>query len=68
MIEIVISVCLIQEPSRCQDVRLNYMAQAATPQQCMMHGQHEIMKWLEDHPKWRIAKWRCGVPKMQAKA
>lgn len=68
MIEIVILVCSISEPAKCENVRLGYMAQAVTPQQCMQYGQHEIAKWMESHPKWRIKRWRCGQPKMQAKA
>lgn len=68
MIEIVLSVCFIQEPIKCEDVRLNYMAEAVTPQQCMMYGQHEIMKWLEGHPKWAIKKWRCGQVREERKA
>ncbi|MFN3867707.1 MAG: hypothetical protein ACK4MF_01420 [Hyphomicrobiaceae bacterium] len=68
MIEIVMSVCIIAEPTRCEDVRLSYMADAITPHQCMMYGQAEIAKWMEGHPKWRVAKWRCGPAGRIAKA
>lgn len=68
MIEIVMSVCIISEPSRCEDVRLSYMAEAVTPHQCMMYGQAEIAKWTEGHPKWRVTKWRCGPARQIAKA
>lgn len=68
MIEIVLSVCFIQDPARCQDVRLSYMAQSVTPHQCMMYGQSEIAKWLEGHPKWKVSRWRCGTARQMAKA
>lgn len=60
MIEIVFLACAIHMPTECKDVRLNFMADHVTTQQCMMYGQHELAKWSNVHPKWRIAKWRCG--------
>lgn len=47
---------------------MTFMAEAVTPQQCMMYGQSEIAKWVEGHPKWKIAKWRCGRAREIAKA
>jgi len=68
MIELVLSVCLIQAPATCKDVKLSYMADRVTPQQCMMYGQSEIAKWTEGHPKWRVKKWSCGRAGVLAKA
>ena len=68
MIEIVISVCLIQNPADCKDVNLNFMAERVTMRQCMLFGQSEIAKWVNVHPKWRVQRWRCGVAKQVAKA
>ncbi|MDX2258341.1 MAG: hypothetical protein NW205_05425 [Hyphomicrobiaceae bacterium] len=68
MIEIVISACMIEDPAKCQDVNLTFMAETVTPHQCMMYGQFEIAKWVEGHPKWRVAKWRCGKARIYAKA
>ncbi len=65
MIEIVFLACAIANPADCKDVRLNFMADHVTPQQCMMYGQHEIAKWSQGHPKWKVKKWRCGTVKEQ---
>ena len=59
MIELLVSVCLIDDPQRCKDVHLTYVAESVTPHQCVMYGQVELAKWSEGHPKWRISKWRC---------
>jgi len=67
MIEIVLSVCMIDTPDRCKDVRLSYMAETVTPFECMMYGQSEIAKWTEGHPNWKISKWSCGTPRQFAK-
>jgi len=67
MIELVISVCLISDPANCKDVNFTYMAEAATPNQCMLHGQSEIARWQEGHPDWRISRWKCGPLRQIAK-
>lgn len=61
MIEIVFLVCAIHMPTECKDVRLNFIADRVSQRQCMLYGQHEIAKWTLGHPKWRVARWRCGV-------
>jgi hypothetical protein len=68
MIEIVLSVCLVSNPGTCKDINLNYMGDKVTPQQCMMRGQVAISRWAAGHPKWRIAKWKCGAAREFAKA
>jgi hypothetical protein len=69
MLELVVAVCMVDQPSRCKDVHLNFEAEAAnvTPQQCMMNGQFEMAKWVGDHPNWVIQKWTCGVAGQVAK-
>lgn len=67
MIELVVAVCMIDQPSHCRDVYLNFEAENVTPQQCMMYGQMEMAKWIGDHPGYRIMKWRCGRAGQMAK-
>lgn len=67
MIELVVAVCMIDRPSRCKDVTLNFEGDSVTPQQCMMNGQMEMAKWAGDNPNWVIKKWRCGVAGQFAK-
>ncbi len=52
MIELVVAVCMIDQPSQCKDVYLNFAAESVTPQQCMMNGQLEMAKWVGEHPNW----------------
>ena len=68
MIEIVLAICTIQEPARCKDVNLTYMAENVTPFQCIRYGQPEIAKWLESNPKWSVKRWKCGPARNSAKA
>lgn len=59
MLELVLTVCLLEDHSRCKDVGLVYMAESMTPMQCMMRSAPEIAKWQEGHPKWFAKKWFC---------
>ena len=61
MIELVVAVCLVDHPSQCKDVYLNFEGSSVTPQQGMMNGQIETAKWIGEHPNWIIKKWRCGI-------
>jgi hypothetical protein len=61
MIELVVAVCMIDQPSRCKDVKLNFENAGMTASQCVMTGQIEMAKWIGEHPNWVIRKWHCGV-------
>ena len=67
MIEILVAVCMVDDPSHCKDVRLNFMEERITPSQCMMMGQIEIARWMEGNPKWALKRWSCGVAGQIAK-
>lgn len=60
MLEIIMLVCSIEQETTCKEVRLSYMEQTATSIQCMLYGQAEMAKWAAEHPKWRVARWKCG--------
>lgn len=60
MIEIAAAVCLIADPTRCKDISLTYEPETVSMFGCMMYGQAELAKWNEQHPEWRISKWKCG--------
>ncbi|MBX9684010.1 MAG: hypothetical protein K2X41_09505 [Hyphomicrobium sp.] len=67
MIELVVAVCMIDQPSHCKDVHLNFEEASVTPHQCLMYGQIEMAKWVGEHPNWIIQNWHCGVAGQMAK-
>lgn len=62
MIELIVSVCLQAQPGQCKDVHLTYTAAGLTPFKCVMGGQPYIAKWVKQHPKWYVKRWRCARP------
>ena len=55
MIELLLAVCLIDNPATCKDVSLTYSAEALTPMQCVMRAEPEIAKWITEHPGWQTS-------------
>jgi hypothetical protein len=59
MITIVFSACLISQAAACQDRKLNFAEEAATPVQCMMAAHFELARWSRDNPQWKVWRWSC---------
>ncbi len=59
VIELLLAVCLIDNPATCKDVSLVYSAEALTPMQCVLRAQPEIAKWIAEHPGWRTQRFTC---------
>lgn len=58
MIELVFMACLSTAPNTCEEKSLQF-AENLTPMACMMGAQPELAKWIESHPKWQVARWKC---------
>ncbi len=67
MIELVFAVCMVDQPSRCRDVTLNFEGETVAAAQGMMNGQIERAEWVGEHPNWVIQKWHCGIAGQFAK-
>ena len=59
MIEIVLVVCLASAPTACRDERP--LLEVPSLVACLMHGQMAAQRWLDAHPAWHLAGWRCEV-------
>lgn len=59
MIELLVAVCLIDQPATCKDVHLAFAGERVDARQCMMRGQFEMARWVGDNPDWVIRKWTC---------
>lgn len=59
MIAIVISACLVGNPSVCTDYRVP-LAVEVDAKRCMFEAQPHLPKWAEQHPNWMIKSWRCA--------
>jgi hypothetical protein len=61
MVDLVLTVCLLANPSNCRDEHL-YFESRGSLVQCMLLAPAEIAKWTEQHPGRKVVKWKCLVP------
>ncbi len=65
MIELVIAACLAT--GECRETTLTYDAHDVSLMTCMAAGQAEIARWQQQHPSWRIKRWRCGIARQMGR-
>jgi len=66
MIEIAITICLLDDALRCRDESLTY--QDVSILTCMVGGQAEIANYMERRPRWYVRRWACRAAGQFAKA
>lgn len=59
MLEIVLSICLIAEPSECRDEHVPIFEQASPVYICTKGAVQVIVDWADTHPRWKVVRWRC---------
>ena len=64
MIELILVFCLSDSPDRCMERREPF-AEYASPLQCTMNAQHQARQYLDSHPNYTLAGWRCEIDKPQ---
>lgn len=61
MFELVLIVCLIAAPERCEEIYLREEA-SGSMMQCLFNGPKQAARWAETHEGWFVKRWRCGLP------
>lgn len=57
-----LKICLVAIPAHCETEAMTVSLDNIAPTQCLMIAPRVIAEWTERHPKWRVARWRCGPP------
>lgn len=61
IINLVLTVCLLGSPSSCREETLRF-ENTGGALNCMFLAPSQIAKWSDEHPAYRVAKWRCAYP------
>lgn len=64
MVAIILSACLIADPNTCKDYKLPLEGDMTTTQ-CAMFAPPFFAQWADEHPAWKIRRWKC-VPAGQS--
>jgi hypothetical protein len=58
MLAIILSACLTNDPNVCKDYKISVDA-SLDPTTCAMDAPPHFARWAEEHPGWKIKRWRC---------
>ena len=61
MLVLIMTVCSLASPARCDEARLQFVS-GGSLMQCMMEAPPYIAQWANEHPRVRVARWRCAYP------
>jgi hypothetical protein len=61
MVDLILTVCLSANPGDCRDEHL-YFESRGLLFQCMVLAPSEIAKWSQEHPTFKVRRWKCAFP------
>jgi hypothetical protein len=63
MVQLVLIYCMIANSAVCKEAR-PMMDGSLSLMGCMTAAQQTAATWVDEHPQWRLASWKCqvGVP------
>ena len=61
IVDLVLTICLLATPTACREERLHFESSGSL-QKCMFLAPTQIVKWSEEHPAMRVARWKCAYP------
>ena len=64
---ILMSICLLADPTACREERLSFSFEEASGFACMVRSQEKIAEWQQSHPDYRIDRWKCVARRLAAK-
>ena len=60
VVEIVLVVCLLAAPEECHEERPVW--ETVSLERCVRDGQVQASIWVNEHPGYRLSRWRCEHP------
>lgn len=66
MIELALTICLLDDARKCRDEALTFSDVSVLT--CMVGGQAQVAAYMERRPRWYVSRWTCRSAGMFAKA
>ncbi|WP_334146488.1 hypothetical protein [Hyphomicrobium sp.] len=63
MLSIILSACLIADPTQCRDFKIP-LDTSMDALHCAMAAPPYFAQWAEEHPQWQIRRWTCQPSSM----
>ncbi|HEU4987415.1 MAG TPA: hypothetical protein VFT89_10155 [Rhizobiaceae bacterium] len=61
LVDLVLTVCLATSGNDCHTEHL-YFEHNGSLMQCMLRAPAHIARWSEDHPGFKVVRWKCTYP------
>jgi hypothetical protein len=61
LVDLVVLACTLASPSVCHEYH-NLFQSAGSLRSCMLQAPPFLAQWVDAHPGYRIARWRCAWP------
>ena len=61
LVDLVLTVCLAANANSCRTEHL-YFEHNGSLMQCMFRAPTYIAQWTEDHPAFKVVRWKCTFP------
>ncbi|GJE60300.1 hypothetical protein [Methylobacterium trifolii] len=58
---ILLSICLLAQPDRCREDRIELSYESTSPTVCLRRSQTALADWQAAHPEWHVTRWRCAL-------
>ena len=65
MIQVILIYCSLANPQMCREDRPLYEDPPSSLVACMTTAQLTAATYVQEHPGWRLANWRCEMGKPQ---
>jgi hypothetical protein len=66
MVELIVSICLLDTANKCHEESLTFADVGLLT--CMVGGQAQIAAYMERRPRWYVSRWSCRHAGQFAKA
>jgi len=61
MFEIIFITCMLGSPTECREERIPFPFAGESVRQCAIYAPPQLAQWQENHPKWMVKRWKCGI-------
>jgi hypothetical protein len=61
LVALVLTVCAVADANQCRQEELLFEGDGNLAH-CMAEAPPYIATWSEQHPKWRVVRWKCDRP------
>lgn len=64
IVDLILLACTITDPSACHEYRMTVQSSGSL-QTCAMQAEPYLAQWAEEHPGYRVTRWRCVWPEQE---